>query len=516
MVLSESEVQGKKKATPGHGTPKNCETIMRLKPFVFLFLVVLSISVTETRSAPNIVFIMADDMGYGDVHALNPESRIPTPNLDGLAAAGMTFTDAHTPSAVCTPTRYGVVTGRYCWRSRLKSGVLNGYSDPLIEADRPTVASFLSEHGYTCGMVGKWHLGLGWVRIGQGDNEQIDFSQNIKHGPGTLGFKESFVIPASLDFPPYVYIHNHKITAAPDREQPGQKFPAFLRRGPIGADFLMEDCLDHLLDKATRFVRDQAQTDNPFFLYFPLTAPHKPVLPHQRFRDSTQLGPYGDFIAQVDWTVGQLLDALDDAGVADNTLVIFTSDNGSYMFRQQDTTKPDHVVDAQVQAFQPDNHRANFHFRGTKADVWEAGHRVPFFARWPGHIEKGSHCGETICLTDFFATAAGLIGQDLPADAAEDSYSFLPLLRGERQPTPRPRVINHSAGGMFAIREGKWKLVAGNGSGGRQQPRGKPFQRPFQLFDLSQDISEQNNVLEQNREVAERLETALTKIRNSP
>ena len=239
-------------------------------PFIFLFLGVWAIQVAEVRSAPNIVFIMADDMGYGDVHALNPESRIPTPNLDAFAAAGMTFTDAHTPSAVCTPTRYGVVTGRYCWRSRLKSGVLNGYSDPLIEADRPTVASFLSEHGYTCGIVGKWHLGLGWVRRGQGDNTQIDSSQNIKHGPGTLGFKESFVIPASLDFPPYVYIHNHKITAAPDREQPAQKFPAFLRRGPIGADLVMEDCLDHLLDQATSFVRDHAQTDNPFFLYFPL------------------------------------------------------------------------------------------------------------------------------------------------------------------------------------------------------------------------------------------------------
>ncbi len=277
----------------------------------------------------------------------------------------------------------------------------------------------------------------------------------------------------------------------------------------------MEDCLDHLLDQATSFVRDHAQTDNPFFLYFPLTAPHKPVLPHRRFRDSTQLGRYGDFIAQVDWTVGQLLDALDEARVADNTLVIYTSDNGSFM-RQQDTTKPDHVVDAQVQAFQPNNHRANYHFRGTKADVWEAGHRVPFFARWPGYIEKGSRCGETICLTDFFATAAELIGRDPPDGAAEDSYSFLPLLQGKQQPTPRPHVINHSAGGMFAIREGKWKLVAGNGSGGRQQPRGKPFQRPFQLFDLSQDISEQNNVSKQNPEVAGRLEAALTRIRNPP
>ncbi len=489
---------------------------MRSYRWLFVFLGFLAAAMSDVQAAPNIVFIMADDMGYGDVHALNPASRIPTPYLDRLAADGMTFTDAHTPSAVCTPTRYGVVTGRYCWRSRLKQGVLNGYSDPLIEADRSTVASFLGGYGYTCGIVGKWHLGLGWARTGQGDEQQIDFSQDITHGPGTLGFTESFIIPASLDFPPYVYIHNHKITAAPDREQPAEKFPKFLRRGPIGADFVMEDCLDHLLDQAARFVREQAETDRPFFLYFPLTAPHKPVLPHRRFRNTTGLGPYGDFIAQVDWTVGRFLDALKDAGVADNTLVIYTSDNGSYMYRERDAEKPDHVADESVQAFHPENHQANYHFRGTKADVWEAGHRVPFFARWPGHIEEGSQCGETICLTDFFATVAELIGQEVPDGAAADSYSFLPLLRGEQRPTPRPHVINHSAGGMFAIREGAWKLVAGNGSGGREAPRGRPFDRPYQLFDLSRDIGEEHNVLKQNVDLGERLEATLAEIRDSP
>jgi arylsulfatase A-like enzyme len=455
-------------------------------------------------SCPNIVFILADDMGYGDVQALNPDSQIPTPNLNRLAAQGMTFTDAHTPSAVCTPTRYGLLTGRYCWRSPLKQGVLNGYSPPLIERERPTVASQLASAGYRCGVVGKWHLGLDFAK--QQDGDQIDFEAPVSDGPNELGFASSYIIPASLDFPPYVYIRNGRVTATRTIEQAAQPFPAFLRQGPRGEDLQMEDVLDNLLGEAVGFIRREAATDEPFFLYFPLTAPHKPVLPHPRFRGRTDLGPYGDFIVQVDWTVGQVLQALDACGVAENTLIIFTSDNGSYMYREEDPAAADHVTDETIQAYRVAHHTSNGPLRGTKADVWEGGHRVPFFARWPSKIARGSRCEQTICLTDFFATASEMAAVQLPEDGAEDSFSFLPALLQAGTDLQRPPVIHHSAAGMFAIRDGRWKLVLGNGSGGREQPKGKPFERPYRLFDFATDLAEQHDVLPENAEIADRLE----------
>ena len=476
-------------------------------------LVIISWTVPgHAAQLPNIVFILADDMGYGDVHALNPKSRIPTPHLDQLSASGMTFTDAHTPSAVCTPTRYGLLTGRYCWRSRLKRGVLNGYGTPLIEPDRQTVAGFLKQAGYHTGIVGKWHLGLELPKSANG--KELDFSKPVGNGPPQRGFDYSYIIPASLDFPPYVYIENGKSTNAETVTQKGIGFPGFLRKGPRSKDLVMENCLDDLLKQATGYIQRQSGTKQPFFLYFPLPAPHKPVLPHPRFHDKTKLGPYGDFIVQVDWTVGQVIEAIQRAGIRDNTLVIYSSDNGSFMYRQETTSQADHVTDRTVQAYQSRHHTSNHVFRGTKADIWEAGHHVPFFASWPGQIAAGSHNGETICLTDFFATAAGVVKRSLPATVAQDSFNLEPLMRGNTWDTPRAPVIHHSAAGMFAVRSGKWKLVLGNGSGGREMPRGKAFQKPYQLFDLSSDLSERHNVIDQFPEVAARLEAACLKLRD--
>jgi len=468
-------------------------------------------SLAAAGRPPNIVFILADDMGYGDVQALNPDSRIPTPHIDSLAAGGMTFTDAHTPSAVCTPTRYGLLTGRYTWRTRLKRGVLNGYGEPLIASGRQTVAGLLAENGYETGIVGKWHLGLGFAKNGG----EFDFSKPVADNPNTHGFGFSHVIPASLDFPPYIYIRNGEITEFPSITQPAQPFPAFLRKGPRGPDLEMADCLDDLLAEAQAFIRRGAGSGKPFFLYFPLTAPHKPVLPHPRFRGKSELGPYGDFVVQVDWTVGQILKEIGDAGLAEDTLVIYTSDNGSYMYRRDDAAAADHVSDPSIQAYRAGRHRANHIYRGTKADIWEAGHRVPFFARWPARIEAGSASDETICLTDFFATAAELAGATLANDAGEDSFSFLPLLMGESRASPRAPVVHHSAQGLFAIREGKWKLVLGNGSGGREEPAGEPFAKPYSLFDMTEDPSERVNVIERHADVAARLEKALERIRSS-
>ncbi len=478
--------------------------------FVILTLFGASMAVTASAKQPNVVFILADDMGYGDVHALNPNSRIATPNLDGLAAAGMTFLDAHTPSAVCTPTRYGLLTGRYCWRSRLKRGVLNGYGTPLIEPGRATVASLLKKAGYHTGIVGKWHLGLDLPKAA--DGKGLDFSKPVGNGPPQRGFDFSYIIPASLDFPPYIYIENGRVTNPDTVVQPAVKFPGFLRNGPRSKDFVMEDCLDDLLKQATQYIHQQSKSDQPFFLYFPLPAPHKPVIPHSRFQGKTKLGLYGDFVTQVDWTVGEVLRTIHKAGIEEDTLVIYSSDNGSYM-RRLDDAKPDHVADATIQAYQSKHHTANHVFRGTKADIWEAGHHVPFLVRWPGTIDPGSRCEETICLTDFFATVAEIAGQSLPEDAAPDSFSLVTLFQGQSWKTPRAPVIHHSAAGMFAIRSGKWKLVLGNGSGGRQAPRGKAFQKPYQLFEMDKDVQEQHNVIDKHPEVARKLEALCEAIR---
>ena len=485
---------------------------MFLRPgFVALLLLLAPALGAGTAEPPNVVVILADDMGYGDVRALNPRSAIPTPHLDRLAAEGMTFTDAHSPSSVCTPTRYGLLTGRYAWRGRLKKWVLDGYGEPLIEDGRPTLGSMLQEHGYHTAAVGKWHLGLGFAR-GE-DPRDIDFSRGVSDGPHTRGFDFSFIIPASLDFPPYVYIRNGQVTRF-TALQSAQDFPAFLRHGPVGTDLVPEESLDDLLGEAVGYLNTRVGREEPFFLYFPLTAPHKPVLPASRFVGSTTLGPYGDFIVQVDWTVGQILTALEGLGLAEDTLVVYTSDNGSFMFRQEEPSAADHVQDSTVQAYRPDRHTANAHWRGTKADIWEAGHRVPFFVRWPGGVAPGTRTEATVCHTDLFATVAEIVGADLPREAAEDSFSLLPLLRGEPERFERAPVILHSVDGMFAVREGRWKLVAGNGSGGREKPKGEPFGRPYQLYDLEADPSETRDRLGEEDAVAARLEKTLEELRS--
>jgi arylsulfatase A len=439
---------------------------------------------------PNVVYILADDLGYGDVHALNAKSSIPTPNMDRLSSEGMTFTDAHSGSAVCTPTRYGVLTGRYCWRSRVKRGVLNGYSSHLIEPERATVADVFKQAGYATACIGKWHLGMDFPARPKGQ-QYLGGEDPIQNGPLALGFDTFYGVAASLDMPPYVFIENEHFEEMTTTHFQARGFPAYSRGGKMAPGFRHEDGLDILTKKATDYIK--AQDGKPFFLYFPMTAPHKPVLPHARFRGKTDLGPYGDFIVQVDWTVGQVLNTLDELGLAENTLVILTSDNASFMHRAIGDDEG-HVANESVQAYHPEKHAANHIFRGTKADVWEGGHRVPFLVRWPTVVKSGSESAQTICLTDLLATAAEITGGSFDRTAeGEDSFSFLPLLSGKGTYTREP-VINHSISGMFAIRSKEWKLVLGNGSGGRQKPKGKRFQGPYQLYNLAADISETTDV----------------------
>ncbi|UCD76023.1 MAG: arylsulfatase [Phycisphaerales bacterium] len=465
----------------------------------------------EPAGRPNIVFILADDLGYGDLRCLNGESKIPTPNMDRLFAEGIHFTDAHSPSAVCTPTRYGLLTGRYAWRTQLKQGVLMGYDGPLIEPDRVTVASLLKESGYRTACIGKWHLGLGWATkdgaprkwVGN-DGSNTDFTMPIDGGPCDLGFDYFFGISASLDMAPYCYIENDRVTQIPSGQIDASKMPAYWRAGPIAPDFTHEDVLPALTQKALEWI-DQAGTSEsrrPFFLYLPLTAPHTPWLPVEEFRGSSEAGPYGDFTAQVDWTVGKVLKALDRNGLAASTLIIMTSDNGAYWSQRQ------------IEQY---DHRANHTFRGQKADIWEGGHRIPFIARWPGRIEPGAKCEDTICLVDLLATFAAIAGQVLPEGAGGDSYSILPRLLGDESPEPiREATVHHSISGVFAIRQGPWKLILGRGSGGFTQPKkidpkeGEPI---GQLYNLQDDPAETTNLYLQRPEVVERLTELLNKYR---
>jgi len=465
-----------------------------------------------TPKRPNIIFVLADDMGYGDLQCLNPASRIATPNLNKLAAGGMRFTDAHTGAAVCTPTRYGVVTGRYSWRGRLKRGVLGGYSPPLIERGRTTVASLLKARGYATGVVGKWHLGLEYARQG-GPGGKIDAAKPLRVHPGTYGFDYSFVIPASLDMPPYVYIEDGRIAEPPTARQERGGFPGFIRAGERSASFDPVKTLDVLLGKATAYVARSAKADKPFFLYFAMTAPHKPVSPAKRFRGGSKRGPYGDFITQVDWTVGQVVRAVEAAGARENTLLIVTSDNGSFMFRLKEGEADDHVTKPSIQGYKPSSHTSAYVFRGTKADIYEGGHHVPYIASWPGRIRPGSTCDKTICLTDLMATCAAVAGATLPDGAGEDSFSTLPLMLGRDWATPRAPVVHHSGNGTFAVREGKWKLILSDGSGGREKPSGRPFRKPYRLFDMAADVRERNDLAASQPRVVERLTRVLEDLR---
>jgi arylsulfatase A-like enzyme len=463
---------------------------------------ILLASALGAADKPNILFILADDLGYGDVKTLNPvRGKIPTPHLDGLAANGMTFTDAHSSSSVCTPTRYSLLTGRYAWRSSLVSGVLGGVSPPLIKADRLTVAGMLKRQGYHTSIIGKWHLGMEWTQWEDPAERkkhpgwQFDFSKPFKRGPVTCGFDSFFGISASLDMPPYAFIENDRLTALPTTEK------TWVRKGPAAPDFEAVDVLPALtkrtIETITRSAAD-AKTGKPFFIYLPLASPHTPIVPTPEWIGKSGLNAYADFVMQTDACVGEILTALEKNGVADNTLVIFTSDNGC-------------SPQADFEQLEAKGHYPSGDFRGTKADIWEGGHRVPFLVRWPAKVESGSRSDTVICLSDFMATAAELSGAELPDDAAGDSFSFAPDLLGSGK-SARTSIVHHSIHGQFAVREGSWKLAFCPGSGGWSKPGDIEARKtglpPVQLFDLAKDPGEKTNVQGEHPEVVKRL-TAL-------
>ncbi|MGB7325108.1 MAG: arylsulfatase [Rubripirellula sp.] len=429
---------------------------------------------------PNIVLLLCDDLGYGDVQCLNPtRGKIKTPSVDKLAAEGMTFTDAHSGSSVCTPTRYGLMTGRYSWRSELQSGVVQGFAPNLIVEDRPTVASFLKTQGYHTGIIGKWHLNFQYVDPATGSpikkprkKAPAPVGSTIPDGPVQRGFDyfHGFHHAGSMK----CVIENAKVIAHDDEI----------------------NMLPRLTRKAVEFIDERsAKKEKPFFLYVPLGSPHTPILPTKEWQGKSGLGDYADFVMQTDARVGAIADALQRNHFADNTLVIFSSDNGCSKA-------------ANFKNLESHGHFPSANMRGSKADIWDGGHRVPFIVRWPGKVPPDSASDQLICLTDFFATFSELTGKTLPADSAEDSVSFLPALSGKPVESSRAGVIHHSIDGHFAYRQGKWKLCLAKGSGGWTAPKEAQVAADApkaQLYDLENDPSETINLYTTHPEIAERL-----------
>ncbi len=465
-----------------------------LRSLVCGLVVVASSDAVRAQAPPHLVLILADDMGWGDPACQGADSRIPTPHIDRLAAAGMRFTDAHAAGSVCVPSRYGLLTGRYPARRR----TFRPGREAVVRAGTPTVADVLQAGGYHTAMVGKWHLGFDGA-------DQLDHTEPLRGGPLDRGFDSWFGIPASLDIPPYYYVRDRGTVRAPTERIDASATEgwspiqgAFWREGGIAPGFQHHEVLPRFRDEAVAVIRDHAlaHAAEPLFLYLALPAPHTPWLPEARFRGASGAGLYGDFATQVDAAVGEVLDALDAAGLGEDTLVLFTSDNGPVWY-------PD-----DVERF---GHSSTGPFRGMKGDSWEGGHRVPFVVRWPGRVTAGGSSEQLVGFTDVFATFAEVAGVSVPRDAAEDSISFASTLRGVRDGVRREHLVLKADASV--VREGSTKLIRHRGSGGFSRPRSGPdSDPPGQLYDLDREPGETTNRYEQRSEVVARLERVARRV----
>ncbi|MEM8669890.1 MAG: arylsulfatase [Planctomycetota bacterium] len=467
---------------------------------LFLFVLLLSSLTAHALAAdslPNIVFIMVDDMGYGDPGCYNAESKIPTPNIDSLAAEGMRFTDAHAPGPLCHMSRYGLLTGRYPFRTNV--GRWPKFA--LIEPDQMTIASLLSESGYRTAMVGKWHLGF---------NEN-GYENPLPGGPVDVGFDSYFGIRASTDIPPYFYIAGDRAVQPPTDRIEARNSEGwtkiqgeFWRAGGIAPDLNLKDVLPRFTDEAIEVVNEHAKanTEQPLFLYLAYPAPHTPWLPSEDFRGKSGASMYGDFAMMVDSMIGRVLASLNKNGLSDNTLVIFTSDNGPVWYEQD------------VERF---GHDSSGGLRGMKADAWECGHRMPFIAKWAGKIPAGSTSDQLLCFTDMLATFAAVVDKELPEGAGPDSVNLLPAMLNEAKEPLRESLAMRSGGGMMTIRKGPWKLIDGLGSGGFSQPkrvRRGPGDPAGQLFHLGNDLAETKNLYDEKPDIVAELKELLDAAKN--
>lgn len=489
--------------------------------FIFVsLLLVIGVSCDSKKSTPpfpNIIVVLADDLGYGDISSYHENNKIKTPNIDRIGIEGMRFTDAHSPSSVCTPTRYGLLTGRYSWRSKLKNGVLTGKSKALIPSSRSTIASILNNKGYQTGFVGKWHLGWDWAQInpidttGEGWDEKdfsnIDFTKPVTNTPNDIGFDYSYGHSGSLDMAPYVYVENGMATEVPDTTTVNTGKYSWWREGPTSKDFIHDEVTPHFFNKGIDYVKEQSQKNDPFFLYLALPSPHTPILPTEEWAGKSGLNPYGDFVLMIDDYMGRLLDAVDKVGISENTIIIFSSDNGC-----SPAAKIDELV--------AEGHYPNSIYRGHKADIYEGGHRIPFLVKWPNGIKDNRVSDETICLTDLMATFAEITNYKMLDNEGEDSYSFMPIIKSKNTTKPiREATVHHSINGSFAIRKDKWKLIMCSGSGGWSYP--KPNNKSvidtlpeMQLYDLKSDPKESNNLVFSQPKKVKELRSLLIKYIN--
>ena len=471
---------------------------------------------------PNIVVILADDLGYGDLSCYGA-TKVQTPNIDRLAQEGRRFTDAHSPASVCTPTRYNLITGRYCWRTWAMSSTVWAPDPLLIEADRFTLADLMKGQGYRTACIGKWHLGFGAPGMpGWDDILGPDYNRELKPGPLELGFDYFWGVP-HVGQRPHIIIENHRVlgltpdnpmriritregfqTNYLDRPRSGTALNVDVEGG-AGAFYKHEELSDMLTQRATSWIKEQSASQ-PFFLYLAHRNIHGPLIPHPRFKKDHPIGIYGNFLAELDWSVGTVLAALDEKGFTDNTLVFFSSDNGG-VYRYQPI---DH---ASIKG-----HRINGPLRGQKCDAYEGGHRIPLIARWPGKIPAGSQDASLIALTDLLATFADYFGVTLPANAGEDSFSFLGALLAQpaRQVT-RQAIVNDSFRGIFAIRRGDWKLILGQNGGGAKTEDipPDPAKPAGQLYHLGRDLAESKNEYRQHPQIVQELTDLLEQYRKS-
>lgn len=473
------------------------------------------------KRQPNIVILYADDMGYGDLAIQNPQSKIPTPNLDRLATEGTRFTDAHSSSGVCTPSRYALLHGRYHWRKF--HGIVNSFDQPILDHSRTTLPELLKSKGYRTACIGKWHLGWDWNAIKKPGAEAVqspgsgnakafaadafDWSKPLPGGPLSHGFDYYFGDDVP-NFPPYAWFENDRIitppTVAMTNPKPTAEGNWETRPGPSVKDWDFWDVMPTLTDKAVQWIGQQ-QPDQPFFLYFPFTSPHAPIIPTDEFVGKSKAGGFGDFVVQTDATVGRVLKALEAGGFANNTLVIFSADNG-----------PEHYAYARVQNF---DHRSMGPLRGVKRDIWEGGHRVPMLVRWPEVVPAGKVSEGLISQIDIYATVAEIVGATLADDSAEDSYNQLPLLLGQADSARSTLVHNTNANG-YALRHGDWVLIAAKTGAVSKVPAWydsaqayEPHSLPGELYNLRQDLAQRHNLYAQHPEKVRELSEHLERLR---
>jgi len=492
----------------------------------------------ETQLMPNIVIIYADDLGYGDVQSYNPDrGNIPTPNIDRLAEEGMSFSDAHASSGVCSPSRYTLLTGRYHWRSRLQEGIVRLYERPLITPDRLTLGGLVNEHGYQTACIGKWHLGWNWpipddqidfFKPNSKDVEASDvhrevwkevFSKPIPGGPVDVGFDEYFGT-AVPNWPPFCFIENDRTVGIPSEFGADYLFGKNQAntQGPSLENWSLKDILPTLVSRASAFINREANTSRPYLLYLSLTSPHTPLSVNNQWLGKSNLSLYADFVMETDAAVGRVIETIDESGAGDNTLIIFTSDNGCAPYVGNTLDEENHdlrlgtyrkgLSKPPVAVMEEQGHYPSGPFRGYKSDVWEGGHRVPFIVRWPDKVQSGSNCSQLVHQADLMATIADILNISLPDDAGEDSFSLLPLLQGSKDPV-RDNAVSTSIYGLPGLRVGNWKYIPGPGSGGWSPDESD---QSVQLYNLKADPAESENLAEQERERLKQMKDLLEKL----